>query len=272
MNKYKIGDFSNYLGVTPDLIKHYEKFNIIKGIKNEQTNYRYYSFWQSSNILFSKMYQNLGFTLKEIAYILNDAETEEIFGELNLKVDLLKETINKDTILLNRINKIVRYADEIKNNTFDGKWEIKNIQPFYFLAHSENCKYSQELINDIPIQQWVNLLPITNLCIKIGIADGVEESVYFGMSVSHELATMFDIDIKAPIESVNGQKVLVYKSKLKAISKDPVEIASRVLKEPLELIKKHNFEVCGDIYVRTILQANHEGEKNMFRVIYIPIS
>ncbi len=271
MNKYKIGDFSNYLGVTPDLIKHYEKYDIIKGIKNEQTNYRYYSFWQSSNIFLSKMYQNLGFTLREISHILNHAETSEIFTELKTKADILKQTINKETIILEKINEIVQYEDEIKNNSFNGGWEIKTVNPFYFMAHSENCKYSQELINDIPIQQWVNLLPITSLCTKINMEDGIEEAVYFGMSVSKENAEMFDVNIDEPIERVESKKALIYKSKLTAISADPVEIANRLLKDPLELIKKHNFEISGDIYIKTLLIANHECERSVFRIIYIPI-
>ncbi|SDE98856.1 hypothetical protein SAMN04488542_104132 [Fontibacillus panacisegetis] len=33
MNKYKIGDFAVNLGVSPDLLKHYEKYNIISSEK-----------------------------------------------------------------------------------------------------------------------------------------------------------------------------------------------------------------------------------------------
>ncbi len=271
MTTYKIGDFANYLGVTPDLIKHYEKYNIIQGIKNEQTNYRYYSFWQSSNILFSKMYQNMGFTLKEISHLISDATTEEYFLELNSKANILKEAIEKQEYFLHSINKIIEYEEEIVNNKFNGSWEIRNCKDFYFLSHSENCKYSQELMSGLEVQQWINMLPITSLCTKIGIKDGVDESIYFGLSVSAKCAKKFGFDLSSPIEKVLGTKVLVYKSRTIAIKEDPIMLSGRILKDPYELIEKHNFKINGDIFIKTLFQTIENNESVIYRLMYIPI-
>lgn len=41
MEQYRIGDFAKYLGVTPDLLKHYEDMGIIQSIRSE-SGYRYY--------------------------------------------------------------------------------------------------------------------------------------------------------------------------------------------------------------------------------------
>ena len=43
MKQYRIGDFAKYLGVTPDLLKHYEDVGIIQSRRSE-SGYRYYSF------------------------------------------------------------------------------------------------------------------------------------------------------------------------------------------------------------------------------------
>ena len=40
MEQYRIGDFAKYLGVTPDLLKHYEDMGIIQSIRSE-SGYRY---------------------------------------------------------------------------------------------------------------------------------------------------------------------------------------------------------------------------------------
>ncbi len=271
MSEYKIGDFANYLGVTPDLLKHYEKYNIIQGVKDEQTNYRYYSFWQSSNILYSKMYQNMGFTLKEIAHLISEATTEELFLELNSKSACISETIKKQDYILNSIKELISYEREIKTNSFDGVWEIKNIEDFYFLPHSENCKYSEELIGNVEVQQWINLLPVTSLCTKIGFQDGEEESIYFGLSVGGECARKFDFDLSRPIEKVTGNKVLIYKSRQVAIKADPLKLSDRLLKEPMELIEKHSFKIKGDIYIKTLFQTMENDETVIYRLIFIPI-
>ncbi len=271
MTKYRIGDFANYLGVTPDLIKHYEKYRIIEGVKNEQTNYRYYSFWQSSSIFYSKMYQNMGFTLKEISYLLKEADSEQLLNDLKKKSISLQQTINKESYILNSLNNIVKYEEEIINNTFDGTWEIKNIDSFFFLPHSENCRYLQSLTKESLIQQWINLLPITSLSMKIEIYDCEENGVQFGLSVDSNCVKSFDIDTSSPVVEIKGQKVLVYKSKLTAINKDPIEISKRVLREPMRLIKKHNFTICGDVYVKTLFQTRCNDDSVIYRLIYIPI-
>ncbi len=271
MSEYKIGDFANYLGVTPDLLKHYEKFNIIQGVKDEQTNYRYYSFWQSSNILYSKMYQNMGFTLKEIAHLIGEATTEELFLELNTKSNLMSESLKKQDYILTSINELIAYEKEIKDDNFNGVWEIKNIDDFYFLPHSENCKYSEVLISSVEVQQWINLLPVTNLCTKIGFQDGKEESIYFGLSVDSKCAKSFDFDLSSPIERVVGNKVLIYKSRQVAIKSDPLKLSDRILKDPLELIEKHSFNINGDIYIKTLFQTIEGSEHVLYRLIYIPI-
>ena len=40
MEQYRIGDFTKYLGVAPDLLKHYEDMGIIQSIRSE-SGYRY---------------------------------------------------------------------------------------------------------------------------------------------------------------------------------------------------------------------------------------
>ena len=40
MEQYRIGDFAKYLGVTPDLLKHYEDMGIIHSSRSE-SGYRY---------------------------------------------------------------------------------------------------------------------------------------------------------------------------------------------------------------------------------------
>ncbi len=271
MSQYKIGDFANYLGVTPDLIKHYEKYDIIQGIKHEHTKYRYYSFWQSSVILYSKMYQNMGFSLKEISQLISEVSTEELFKELNVKVDDFTQNIEKQGYILNSINELISYEEEIKNNAFDGQWEIKNMNDFYFLPHSKNCKYYPELINDMEIHKWINLLPITNLCTKIGFKEGKEDSVYFGLSVIGKVGRKFDLNLTSPIEKVMGSKTLVYKNRVTVVKEDPVNFAESIFQTCVGLIEKHNFKINGDIYLRTLFQTIENEENVLYRLIFIPI-
>lgn len=271
MTKYKIGTFSKFLGVTPDLIKHYEKYGIINAQRDEFSNYRYYSFWQSTKILYSKIFQNMGFSLKEISFLLNDANSKELLQELSLKHDNLSLSIKKQNLILHSIKDITQYEDAIINDDFNGKWEIKTIEPFYYLQHAKNCKYSDELVENSYIQEWVNLLPITKLCTKITLNENFKDEVSFGMCIDNNYAVQFNLACENDIEHIANKKFLVYQSKETVVSKDPFKLPERILKTPLEILNKHNFTVNGDIYLKTLFQSHHNGENVMFRLIYIPV-
>ena len=43
IREYRIGEFAKYLGVTPDLLKHYEDQGIIRPSRSD-SGYRYYPF------------------------------------------------------------------------------------------------------------------------------------------------------------------------------------------------------------------------------------
>ena len=43
MEQYRIGDFAKYLGVTPDLLKHYEEVGILRPQRSE-SGYRDFPF------------------------------------------------------------------------------------------------------------------------------------------------------------------------------------------------------------------------------------
>ena len=70
MEKYRIGEYAKYLGVTPDLLKHYEDMGIIQSARSE-SGYRYYAFQTTLFLIECIRLRNYGLTLREIQEILN---------------------------------------------------------------------------------------------------------------------------------------------------------------------------------------------------------
>ncbi len=51
MGKYLIGDFSRHTGLTPEALKHYEKYGLIEFTRDEKNGYRYCDFSQIHNLV-----------------------------------------------------------------------------------------------------------------------------------------------------------------------------------------------------------------------------
>ena len=66
---YRIGDYAQKMGVTPDLLKHYEKMKLIHAY-TEDNGYRYYPFTESIPLLESLSLRNYDLSLQEIHELL----------------------------------------------------------------------------------------------------------------------------------------------------------------------------------------------------------
>ena len=71
---YRIGEFAEYMGVTPDFLKHYEECGLLD-VHHSENGYRYFNFDQSSRILEYMRLRNYGVTVKEMrAMLMADAD------------------------------------------------------------------------------------------------------------------------------------------------------------------------------------------------------
>ncbi|MBQ8136861.1 MAG: MerR family transcriptional regulator, partial [Clostridia bacterium] len=77
MRVYRIGEYAKKMGVTPDLLKHYEKMGLIESRASENK-YRYYPFTESVRLLECFSLRNLDLPLQEIRHLTKEADAAEL--------------------------------------------------------------------------------------------------------------------------------------------------------------------------------------------------
>ena len=94
LKEYRIGEFAKYLGVTPDLLKHYEDQGIIQPGRSG-SGYRYYPFNTTMILIECIRLRNYGMTLREIREILtaHKLDNAAVSRRLSENVDHMKEEI-----------------------------------------------------------------------------------------------------------------------------------------------------------------------------------
>ena len=78
---YRIGEFAKNLGVTPDLLKHYEAIGLIQS-EADENGYRYFPFHASSLLLACMGLKNFGLSLKNIRSLLQNQSVEEAIEQI----------------------------------------------------------------------------------------------------------------------------------------------------------------------------------------------
>ena len=64
--RYKIGDVAKILGISPDLLRYYEKKGVVKPVKDRSNDYRYYEPWDINFLIDCLWYKNFGFGIESI--------------------------------------------------------------------------------------------------------------------------------------------------------------------------------------------------------------
>ena len=142
MRKYKVGQLSKVMGVSPHLLKHYEKYDLVIPVKDDTTNYRYYDISQCSRIIESKKYRNVGFSLKETSQLLNDADNDILNQMLSCQITNIEEQIEK--LIRQKEMALLLYEDSKKIDEYLNQWFIEKAPNLLFLKQSNNRDMLEE--------------------------------------------------------------------------------------------------------------------------------
>lgn len=205
---FKIGEFSELTNISPRMLRHYDKLNLLKPvISHKENGYRYYKpeqINQANQILSLK---NIGVPLKDIKVLLANEinqtdylikhrkKIETELAEKKLQLAYLDRLEEKNTA---SISKAVNYPIEIK--TINDRLVLSYRQKIESYYHEEQLW--QKLFSELRPQDLANLGPsiavfhgtdaeIIDIEVMIGIPDKLKPT--------YPRATMYSIGLVASV-------------------------------------------------------------------------
>ena len=100
--KYKIGDMAKILGISPDLLRYYEKKGVVSPVKDRNNDYRYYDTRDTNFLVDCLFYKNFGFSIEETSELVRSCSIDEIAGRFLENETQLEESILRQQLLLRR--------------------------------------------------------------------------------------------------------------------------------------------------------------------------
>lgn len=127
--KYTIGEVANFLHLSRDMIRYYEKRGVIVSERNESNNYRTYDNMAVFELLDTIQHKNLNLSIREIEAMRHGDYEHNMSCYLDRYYDELKSEISFGTTLLKRIEELKsRY--EMSNQNIGSYW-IKSVPGRY---------------------------------------------------------------------------------------------------------------------------------------------
>ncbi len=270
MDKYKIGDVAKILGISPDLLRYYEKKGVVKPTKDASNDYRYYDFWDINFLLDCLWFKRFGFSIDRIAEMVRITTAEEMTDLFLDKEEELRQQIFRSQLLLERAAEHREDLEKIKR--LEGKCEIAPSPEYvrYFNRYMDTYRTTpvlQRISHD-----WLELMPFVHRCFEISEGAGThrdDRDYSWGFSLSMEYVRKLGVRTDPPVTYMPACPRTIH-SVFKSTGKG--NFSPRLLDYMMEYARQNSLEISGPprgVLLASVLQG--EDLTGYFEV-WIPIA
>lgn len=146
--KYRIGEVSNILKLSDQMIRYYEKNGVIQPHREGKGQYRYYTDMDIFQLFDAMRYKEWGIGIGEIKQMVEG----DYFGELGRKLDSYSEELAKEirykTILSERVNELKGRIMTCTGNIGSYWVELVPAHVLYYLGESKGEEYNMITIDE----------------------------------------------------------------------------------------------------------------------------
>ncbi|QGG53939.1 MerR family transcriptional regulator [Lysinibacillus pakistanensis] len=144
---FKISEFSRLSRIPLQTLRYYDHLGILKPTKtDESTGYRYYSAEQLLEINRIIIFKELGFTLQQIAHLLQEEISgEQIRGMLRLKESEIERLLDIERSKLSQIKERIQLVEREGRMDKDQEVVIKCVEEMHMITYA-----SPGALDDIP--------------------------------------------------------------------------------------------------------------------------
>jgi DNA-binding transcriptional MerR regulator len=205
----KIGTAARIIGVSPELLRHYERKRLITPSRADESGYRYYSRRDLSHLFKARFLMSLGFSISEVAELNAGRLSSGIdqgrwLSTVDRHRSALKQRIEREQELLGVLDDYRRQVETLHERI--DKFMIEYNPKLYFLRllreddiPAGGCRHYAEA------NKWINLFPISRYAFSCGIKSEEMEKVVVerGFAIPASYARKNNIRAIGPVEVFN---------------------------------------------------------------------
>ncbi|MDO5293533.1 MAG: MerR family transcriptional regulator [bacterium] len=261
MKKYKISEFSRKMGVSVDLVKHYQSSEILFPDVDPNNGYRYYTIRHGERIVASRKYRKMGFSVNEAKEILYEKDVDEIKEMLHEKKLELDQKIKLLQLKNSRIQEVYEEFEEMGHKV--GSVEIHDGPGFYYLPHViyRHLNDNEKVINELP--EWMESLEFLYKTYDVKCkSDNIFYDKTIGFYIDEKYFDALGFKKIDDIEYYKPSKRLIYYMK-EEYSTDRYleEYVMEFIEKGLKTGSKIKRE---QVFAQHIMDSNEDGKRYMY--------
>ena len=265
--RYKIGDVAKILGISPDLLRYYEKKGVVKPIKDRNNDYRYYESWDINFLIDCLWYKNFGFSIDQVARIVSRCGMEDILSMMEEKEGEIEASIRRQELLLRRTREHLAEVQRIGERL--GKCDLVYSPEIVRYLNRYNRLYDNSAALQQLSQQWLEYMPMIHRCFEIEREDlqNKTENYAWGFSLGMDYVRELEVPVEMPVKHLPSEPSV--HSVFKSSGKDA--FSPRHLKFLMDYVREHQLTVTGNARGNLICSVLEQDQLTGYFEVWLPI-
>ena len=262
-NRFLIGEVAEYLGVSRDTLRYYDKDSILKPSIIGKNGYRYYTVEDIIKLSYVIAFREINISIKEIKDIINNCNLEELKRVLEYK----ELEIDNKILELKKLKKTVSNfkCDIDKTIRLLNKIEIVNSPIILYEELSDEMDLKTSKIMDkFNSYEYLNEVTFSSIIKKEFFKSSkVKNNIVYAIS-----GIVYMCDYKG---NLIEYKCFKYDKCIHSIFKINIDITEESIMYLNKYIENNSIEVIGDSAARFIAFENKNDKTADYIEIWIPI-
>lgn len=201
---YRIGDYARFMGVSTDLLKHYEKCGLLKSVVADN-GYRYYPFQASVSLLECMRLQSYGLSLREVHELLHNATFDTVQRTLDQRTAEIEKQLRFQQLLIDEHRQISSWMSMMQDCCL--RVAVKEVEPVLFLPQSQ----LRDFITDKRISEllptWIDAMPLVkSCCFSSNGPDSPQRS--WGLAIRESAAKALQLPVNDVVKHIAGGRYI----------------------------------------------------------------
>lgn len=265
--KYKIGDVARILGISPDLLRYYEKKGVVTPEKDKYTDYRYYEAWDINYLIDCIWFKNFGFSIEQIADMVHSPSIGELADLFEYKEDELRASIHRSQLLLERTEEHRKILATVEDRLYKCTIDQSSVMVRYLNRY--NFLYDKSPDIQLLGQQWLRYMPFIRRCFEVDLDVLVEggSKYAWGFALDEKYVREFGLEVEAPVVRTPSEKSIC--SVFSSTGKN--NFSPKHLGYLLEYAEQNGLEPCGPARGQLMCSIKSGDEQTGYFEVWLPI-
>lgn len=267
MKRYTINKISRYLGISGEMLRHYERLGIISPQRMEN-GYRTYTALDVSIIMRMQFFHSCGFALRDCGDLINRYELQDLADTLENARENMRRIAQRAALISEEYDRIVGRIQDMERLL--GRYAFETCPAFAFLPYriSDELLESADIARQLP--KWLEAMP----CVGAGPYFSIDEvcshsrRYTFGLLTQERYMEAFNLSADPPVIRIPEQYCLTTIVMIPGHQPMDAEAVGPLL----AYAEQNGYAPAGDIFGRSLTCTRAADDCRRYHQFWLPVT